>query len=182
MQAFRLVNGGFVDRVIVFDSLPDRLLKDIRTRQVSGLPRAWARWLASIESVRPVMRTETIQHPDRSYSFKYTPIGKEPCFYILEYTDVNADKESWRFICEYLRQNVTPDVRLKERIEDMAIPMAATPKDQLAIEPEDVPVIPVPPEVSSNVSDDEILKADEQFIVETPKKRGRPKKVAEVAS
>jgi hypothetical protein len=180
MQAFKLVNGGFVDRVIVFDSLPDRLLKNVRTREIAGFPRAWGRWLGEIGSTRPVFKTETVQHPDRSYTFKYTPVGKEPCFFVLEYTDLNADKDRWREICEYLRLNVGPEVRLKEKIEDMARPLAPNSTSQLDVEPEDIPVIHVPSEIAASVP--EVVMAGEQIIVNEPvlKKRGRPKK-AEVA-
>ena len=184
MQCFKLVNGGFVDRVIVFDALPERLLQGIKTREVAGLPRSWARRLIEIGSTRPVMKTETTLHPDRSYSFKYTPIGKEPCFFVLEYTDVNADKDAWRLICEYLRMNVEKEVRLKEKIEDMALPMAPNSTAPLALEPEDIPVIPVPNEISKEPALDEIVKAGETIIInEKPiKKRGRPKKVVLVGA
>ena len=179
MQAFRLVNGGYVDRVIIFDSLPERLLSGIKTRALSGLPRSWSRWLSSIGSVRDVMKTETTQHLDRSYTFKYTPIGKEPCFFVLEYTDINSDKESWRAICEHLRLTVGPETRLKEKVEDMAIPMAPDSKAPLTLEPEDIPVIPVPEERIREISKDELVKPEEQIVVdEKPqKKRGRPKKI-----
>lgn len=41
MQVFRLVVPGRVDKVIAFDSLPERLVKGIRTGEPSGLPRHW---------------------------------------------------------------------------------------------------------------------------------------------
>ncbi len=180
MQAFKLVNAGFVDRVIVFDELPKRLMQGIKTRDVSGFPRSWARWLADIDSTRPVLKTETTQNHDRSYTFKYTPIGKEPCFYILEYVDINADKEKWNQICEYLRVNLGPDVRIKEKIEDMALRLAKDSTSSIDVEPEDIPVIPVPRETLKESSPDEIVKPGETIIVEEQpqKKRGRPRKVA----
>jgi hypothetical protein len=183
MQCVKLVNGGFVDKVIVFDELPERLIKNIQTREVSGFPRSWAKWLISIGSVRDVVRTETTLTPDSTYKhsdgrfyFRYTPIGKEPCFYVLQYTDVNADKETWRAIGEYLRMNVGPSVRLKEKIEDMAIALAPDSKTAIDIEPEEIPVIPVPNE--SVAPEKELVEHGEQILVEEHKKRGRPKKVA----
>lgn len=177
-QCFKLVNGGFVDKVIVFDSLPERLFKNVKTREAAGFPRAWAKWLTSIGSLRPVYKTETSVDLARNYKFHHTEIGKEPCFFVLEYTDTNADKQAWREICEYVRMNVGPEVRLKEKIEDMAIQLAPNPTQALDVEPEEIPVIPVPNEVT--VTETEIIHADETIIVQEPvkKKSGRPKKIA----
>lgn len=179
-QCFKLVNGGFVDKMIVFDSLPERLVKGIRTKEAAGFPRAWAKWLASIGSLRTVFKTDTTVDLARNWTFKHTPIGKEPCFFVLDYMDINADKERWREICEYLRMNVGQEVRLKEKIEDMAIQLAANPTLPLSVEPEDIPVIPVPPEVAVEPIHTELVKPGEQILVQetAPKKRGRPKKVA----
>lgn len=179
-QCFKLANGGFVDRVIVFDALPERLLKNIRTREVAGFPRAWAKWLSSIGSTRKVFKTETTVDLARNYTYKHTPIGDEPCFFVLEYTDINADKQAWREIGEYLRMNVGPEVRLKEKLEDMAVPLAANSTQPLSVEPEDVPVVNVPRETIVEPSHQELVKPGETILVQetAPKKRGRPKKVA----
>lgn len=183
MQAFKLVNGGFVDKVIVFDTLPERLMKNIKTRAADGFPRAWAKWLASIESVRVVLKTETSVDLARNWTYKYTPIGKEPCFFVLEYLDINSDKEAWRNICEFIRMSAGPEVRLKEKIEDMALALAGNPTMPLSVEPEDIPVIQIPQEVVVEPSHKELIKPGEVIIVQekteiAPKKRGRPKKVA----
>jgi hypothetical protein len=179
VQAFKLVNGGFVDRVIVFDSLPERFLKNVRTRTADGFPRAWAKWLAGIGSLRKVYKTETSVDLARNWTFKNTPIGEEPCFFVLDYTDINQDRESWRNICEYLKTAVGPEVRLKEKIEEMALVLAPNSTTALAIEPEDIPVIPIPVEATQKVSHSELIKPGETILVEelAPKKRGRPKKV-----
>lgn len=178
MQAFKLVNGGFVDKVIVFDSLPEYLYKNVRTRAADGFPRSWAKWLAEIGSVRTVNKTDTTVDLARNWTFKYTPIGQEPCFYVLEYTDINADKESWRAIGEYLRQHVGPEVRLKEKIEDMALALAPNSKESLSVEYEDIPVIPVPSEIKA--PEKELIEHGEVVLVSEPsaKRRGRPKKIA----
>lgn len=178
-QCFKLVNGGLVDKVIVFDSLPERLYKNAATRACDGFPKAWARWLGEIGSTRTVFQTETTVDLARNWKYTHTPVGKEPCFFVLQYTDINADKEMWRAICEHLRLNVGPEVRLKEKIEEMARPLAANATQPLEIEPEDVPVIPVPEEKVKEVSHQELVKPGETIFVEeaAPKKRGRPKKV-----
>lgn len=180
MQCFKLVNGGFVDKVIVFDSLPERLIKNVRTREPAGFPRGWSKWLGDIGSLRTVLKTETSVDLARNYTYKYTPIGQEPCFFMLEYQDINADKERWREISEYLRAHVGPEVRLTEKIEDMAIALAPDSYKGLSIEYEDIPVIPLPEEVEKVPELRELVKPGETILVtEAPaKKRGRPKKVA----
>lgn len=178
MQCFKLVNGGFVDKMIVFDSLPERLYKNVRTREIAGFPRAWAKWLTSIGSTRTVFKTETSVDLARNYTFKHTPIGQEPCFFLLEYMDTNADKQFWREICEYLRMSVGPEVRLKEKIEDMAIALAANPTLPLMVEPEEIPVIKISQDTVPEPSYQELVKPGEQIIIQesAAKKRGRPKK------
>lgn len=179
MQAFKLVNAGFVDKVIVFDELPDYLIKGIRTRACEGFPRAWAKWLASIGSVRDVMKTDTSVDLARNWTFKYTPIGKEPCFFVLEYTDINSDKEYWRKISDYLKANCGPEVRLTEKIQDMALPLASDPKQPLSVEPEDIPIVNVPHGTEEEAPKPELVSQGETIIVQeaAPKKRGRKKKV-----
>lgn len=181
MQCVKLVNAGFVDKVVVFDTLPERLVKSIRTREVAGFPRSWARWLSDIGSTRTVYRTETEKRGPGDYKFTHTPIGKEPCFFVLEYTDINADKEYFRAIGEYLRMNCGPEVRLKEKLQDMAIALAPNSTASLEVEPEDVPVIKVSDEVIvEKPKETELVQHGETIlVVEAPaKKRGRPKKVA----
>lgn len=181
MQVFRLVDGGKVDRMIAFDSLPDRIIKGIRTKDLAGLPRYWAKWMKEVGSLRPVMRTETIQNPDRSYTFKYHPAGTEPCCFTLDYKLINEDKQKWEEISNYLRRTVDQTTRLMDKIEDMAAPMAPDCASELAIEPEDIPVIKVPPEIVEQKDPAELIAPGEQLnedqvLVDQPKKRGRPRK------
>ncbi len=167
-QCLKLVNGGFVDKVIVFDSLPERLWKHVNTRAADGFPRSWARWLASIGSVRPVWKTETTVDLARNYTFKKTAIGEEPCFFVLDYQDINADKETWRNIST---RRVCP------MPANMALALAANPTRPLEVEPEDVPVVKVPSEVKEE--EHPLVKPGETIIIQetAPKKRGRPRKV-----
>lgn len=183
MQAFKLVNAGFVDKVIVFDTLPERLVRGIRTRECAGFTRAWARWLGEIGSTRKVFSTSTEKRGPGDYVYSHKEIGKEPCFYILEYTDINADKEYWRQISEYLRMHCGPEVRLKEKVELMATPLAPNSTSPIDVEPEDVVVIKVPLEEEVVApKENELVKHGETILVEdkavAPKKKGRPKKVA----
>lgn len=181
MQAFKLVNGGFVDRVIVFDSLPERLYKNVKTRGPEGFPRSWSKWLADIGSFRPVFETTTTMDATRNYTYHKKMIGKEPCFYVLDYTDINADREAWREICDYLKANCGPEVRLKEKISDMALALASDCYKSLEVEVEDVPVIKV--FSGTEEKKPELVQQGEVVIVQDsiPKKRGRPKKDAVTA-
>lgn len=180
MQAFKLVNGGFVDRVIVFDALPERLVKGIRTREAAGFPRSWAKWLGEIGSTRKVYETSTVKRGPGDYVYTHKDIGMEPCFFVLDYTDINADKEYWRLIGEYLRMNCGPEVRLKEKVQDMAVPLAPNSTTALDVEPEDVPVIHVSDEIEELPKENELVKHGETILVQetAPKRRGRPKKIA----
>lgn len=182
MQAFKLVNAGFVDKVIIFDVLPERLIKGIRTRSVDGFPRSWAKFLADIGSTRKVFQTSTEKRGPGDYVYTHNEIGKEPCFFVLDYTDINADKEFWRAIGEYLRMNCGPEVRLKEKIEDMALALAPNSTSALSVEPEDLPVISILNEIVVVPKETEVVKHGETILVEevvsAPKRRGRPKKVA----
>lgn len=180
-QCFKLVNAGFVDKVIVFDSLPERLYKNVQTRAADGFPKAWARWLGEIGSTRTVFKTETSVDLARNWTYKHTPIGKEPCFFVLQYQDLNADKEMWRNISEFIRMNAGQEVRLKEKIEDMAISLAGSSTQPLELETEDVPVIPLPVEKVIEPKLHELVKPGETILIKetAPKKRGRPaKKIA----
>jgi hypothetical protein len=183
MQVFRLVNQGSVDKVIAFDSLPTDLLKTVRTRDIAGLPRYWGRWLTENGCTRPVFETGTEVLPDRNLKVTQTPIGTEPCFYLLDYVTLNADKEKWQEISDYLRRNVDPSVRLKDRIENDARPMAKDCYSELSLDPEDIPVIKVDSNVVRVKEDSEIVGQTESLMTPTgeivaPKKRGRPKKIA----
>lgn len=123
MQVFRLVSGGRPDRIIAFDSLPAEYVRTLRMNPPSGLPRHWARWLEEKESV------------DRD--------GR-PGFYICDYILTNNDKEAWQNIVNYARRVVDTNFRLMDKIEDMAVPMAKDSRAEVTLEPEEVPIIPIP--------------------------------------
>lgn len=185
MQVFKLVQGGVVDRLIAFDALPESLLTGIRTRDITGLPRYWGTFLTQMGSVRPVFKVETEVLEDRNHKITKTPTGTEPCFWVLEYNDINSDKEKWKDISGYIRSVVDTKVRLRDRIEEMARPMAADSKSDLSIDPEDIPVIALPEEPGIKVDPGAIVRSSEEVIsptgdtvAATTKRRGRPKKVA----
>lgn len=173
MQVFRLVNGGEVDRMIAFDALPERLLTNIKTKPFDGFPRFWLAWAKEKGSMAKFSRA--IADGKRE-------IVDRPCTYILDYKTVNQDKEAWEAITAYVRRAVDLKVRLKDKLADMAAPLSKDSYSELSLEPEDVPVIPVPVELITKQDDlepAEIITTEN--VSDAPKKRGRPKKEMAVA-
>lgn len=174
MNVFRLVKGGQVDKMIAFDALPERLLANIKTKAFDGFPRFWLSWAKENGSVRTV--TRTVDKDGKKELFT------QPCSYLLDYQTVNQDKETWEAIGAYVRRVVDLKVRLKDKLEDMAVPLSKDSYSELLLEPEDVPVIPVPVEIithDDNLEPVEIITTEN--VKDVPKKRGRPKKEMVVA-
>lgn len=164
MNVFRLVDGGQVDRMIAFDSLPENLTAGIKTKPFDGFPSFWKKWALENNSLRMV----PFSNPKTG---ERTSV-KEPCAFILDYKLVNDDKQRWQEIVNYVKKAVDLSVRLMDKIEDMAVPLAKDCYSELSIEPDQVPVIPIPQE-----EEDQTVMANEQVVV-VRKKPGRPKKVA----
>lgn len=161
MQVFRLVEPGRVDRIIAFDELPKRLLTGVRKGTIEGFARHWWEF------------------------FKIDKTAKDPKpFYFLEHTMLNSDKERWQEICNYVRSATDKKVRLLDKIEEMAIPMAPDSYSQITVEPEDITdhaLIPIQAEEEEVVKPVKVEKKEEPLInTETitvvKKKAGRPKK------
>lgn len=149
MQVFKLVKSGYPDCVIGFDSLPDDLLKGITRGPIAGWQRHWFEFLS------------------------VPPKNKEAMpFYVLDYMSRNPDKQKWQEITSFVKRNVDPGVRLLDKIEAMAVPVASDSYSDVTVDPEDMPMIILPKAVETD------LATDEQ-----PKRRGRkPKAVEEVAA
>jgi hypothetical protein len=148
MQIFRLVVAGTVDRVLGFDSLPESILTGVRRGPASGFPRHWREFLG-------------VKHGDTK---------AEP-FFILDYSSRNADKEKWQEISSYVKRNVDPSVRLLDKLEAMAEPLAQDTQSDLTLEPEEVPMIPLPVREPALVGGGSEAEAEP-----APKRRGRKPK------
>lgn len=178
MNVFRLVNGGAVDKIIAFDSLPKRLTFGIRTKPMDGFPRYWQNWLIEHESTQSIQ----VMNPETG---NREPM-EQPCTYILEYKMVNSDIQKWQEITNYIKKAVDLSVRLMDRIEDMAVPFAKDSASELSLEPEQVMIIPVPSEVKKEAPIERItVRAPEERVavmsedMAVPKRKpGRPKKEA----
>lgn len=155
MQIVRLVRPGKTDLIVGFDELPTRLLN-------------------GIESV-----------PTQHYKLGSHWVSQAKQHYVLDFVVVNKDKEAWQNISNFVKRSVDRDVRLLDKIEDMAIPMASNSKVAIEIGPEDIPVIKIPLEYQEKLtlptppaldSDSTVSHETEKESVE--KRRGRPPRVA----
>lgn len=148
MHVFRLVQSGRVDKVIAFDSLPNRLLQGVEMRSPDGLPRHWKSFLGENERYTP---PSAEKNPATG---KVEMIGerreKGAFFYILNYKEINSDIERWQEISSFVRRAVNLKFRLLDKIEDMALPMSTDANSELKLEPEQLEengaIIPIPEE------------------------------------
>lgn len=171
MQVVRLVDAGYVDKMIAFDELPKELFRGVRMKDLEGYPRYWKAWLKENNAIRKVKKWNAdLQKFDEVW---------ETFTYVLDYKFINEDKQKWQEITNYVRKAVDLKVRLLDKIDDMAVPVAKDAHSELSIEPENVPIIPVPLEVK--MEPPEIIKPHETIeapVMQEPKRRGRPPKVA----
>lgn len=141
MQVFRLMNKP--DRVIAFDELPERLLEGFEMIRADGFPRYWKEWLGK--------RKKTIKLPREIDPLTKTviihqPIIEEDAFFYLVDANLEPVMDKWREVCDFVKQHVSKETRLMDKIDDMAIPLASNQAEGVTLEPEDVPVIPIPVE------------------------------------
>lgn len=118
----------------------------------------------------------------------------------LEYKELNRDIEKWSEIQSFVRRAVDPEVRLLDELAQMAVKLAPSSREAVSLEPEDVPVIPIPklkkvleaaPKIITGPEEEEEEAEDTETVEpsdvsgnvshETKKKLGRPKKVAVTA-
>lgn len=141
-QFFRIV-GPHVDRVIAFDELPERLLVGVRHRECDGLPRHWLE-KACNKKVVHIERQPPLKNEEKTVYFHY----------LIEYVRFTADIEKWQEINNFVRKATDNKVKLLDKLEDMALPMAPTFKDALVLEPEEVlqkALIPIPIEAQEKI-------------------------------
>lgn len=142
MQVFRLV-GGHVDKIIAFDELPERFVEGLEMKGPDGMTPGWKKWLPV-----KVRRWPGASYILQSGAVKVVPDRFEegPFFYILEYQAINRDIERWQEICAFVRRAVDLTVRLPDKLEDMAIPLAADFKSEITVHDPatEVPVIKIP--------------------------------------
>lgn len=149
MQLFRLM--GMPDKMIAFNELPDYLLEGLEMVDESRLPRHWRDFIGKRKkSIRIAPDRDPITGQMRTYQ----PLVMEaPYSYSIDW-EINANKDRWSEIQAYVRQhapvawkqtmtNGETNVKLTDKLEDLAVPMASDAHSELNLEPEDVPVVPL---------------------------------------
>jgi len=165
MDVFRLMS--MPDRVIAFEGLPENLLKGFELCRAEGFPRHWKEWMGKKTRTIPIPPEKDIM---TGAVRRFDPIEDTDCFFYLVDQTSNPSMEAWKMVCDFVRQNVSKEFRLKEKIDDMALPLAANKSDGVTLEPEDVVVIPIPRAIelvteSGAPLKKESIKADEPVKV-----------------
>lgn len=146
MQVLRLVQSGHPDKLIAFDELPERFLKNLEMRGCEGLPRHWKQFVGEHERhIHGTLEKNMLTN-------KIEKVGEEvivaPYFYVLWYREINQDKERWSEITAFVKRVVHLTFRLMDKLEDMALPMAVDAHGELKLEPEDLEtngaIVPIP--------------------------------------
>lgn len=167
MQVFRLMD--MPDRVIAFNELPERFLSGFEMCRAEGFPRHWKEFLGKRKKVTAIPPEKDLL---TGQVRRFDPIIEEDAFfYLVDYT-LNPCEEAWKEVCDYVRQNVDRNIRLMEKIDDMAVPLATNKSDGVTLEPEEVPIITLPKEIPSLVDakGNEPIKKGTEFKIKCDEK------------
>lgn len=139
MQCFRFM--GMPDKVLAFDELPESMLGLFEMCKAEGFPRHWKKWLGTKKKITQIP-------PEKDFLTggvrRYDPIVEEDSYFYLVDYNVKPVEEKWQEVCDYVRAHVDKEVRLMDRLDDMAKPLAPDKISAISLEPEDVIVIPLP--------------------------------------
>lgn len=138
-QCFRIM--GMPDKVLAFDALPERLLKGFELCPADGFPRHWKEWLGKIKKETKIPPEKDFLTGQVRY---YNPIVEEDSYFYLVDITLGPVMERWKEIGDFVRRTVSKEIRLTEKLEDMAKPLANNKTDGVTLEPEDVTIIPIP--------------------------------------
>lgn len=138
MQVFRLM--GMPDKVLAFNDLPDRLLVGLDMTKADGFPRHWKEWMGKRKRVtRIIPETNLLTGEVRTYA----PIEEEDYFFYLVDWHVRVQEDRWNEIKEFTKKYAPQDMRLPDKLEDLAKPLAKDKLEAVSLDPEDVVVIPI---------------------------------------
>lgn len=150
MQVFRLM--GIPDKVIGFDELPKEYTDGLEMHDSSKLGRVWRDFIGKRERIIQIKpELDPITRQWRTFS----PVRESSYFTYIIDSELNADKEKWGEILQYVRRNAPMtwkqtgsdgqevSIKLMDEIEKMAKPLAKDAHSELDLEPEDVIVIPL---------------------------------------
>ena len=140
-QVFRLM--GLPDKIIAFDELPEDLVKGFELIRADGFPKYWKNWMGEMEIVHKI---PSELNPVTGVRKTFEPfIEKDSYFYLVDW-NIKPVAEKWKKIEEYVRQKVSPDVRLTDKLEDMAKALAPDKTSGITLEPDEVFIVPLPKE------------------------------------
>lgn len=138
MHIFRLM--AMPDKVIAFQNLPENMVEGFEMCRADGFPRYWKEWMGKKVKVTNIPPEKDLL----TGQVRHFPSMKEeePFFYLVDW-NVEPVVEKWNELCDYVKNHVSKETRLTEKLEDMAIPLASNKSDGVSIEPEDVPIIEI---------------------------------------
>lgn len=141
MQVFRLM--GMPDKIIAFDELPEDLVKGFEMIKAEAFPKYWKKWLGEKEVT---IKIPSEINPVTGQRRIYEPIVERDSYFYLVDWNLKPVVEKWNEIESYVRSHVPSTFRLKDKLEDMALPLAPDRTSGITLEPDDVVVIPIPKE------------------------------------
>lgn len=139
MQVFRFF--GLPDRVLAFDELPERMLEGFEMIKAAGFPRHWKEWMGT---KKKIIRLPPEIDPFTKQVRRYEPIEEVESFFYLVDANLGQVMERWAEVEDFVRQHVSKDFRLKDKLQDMALPLSPDKTSSVDLEPEAVVVIPIP--------------------------------------
>jgi len=164
MQVFRLM--GSPDKIIAFDELPEDLVQGFELLKAEGFPKAWKNWLGTKEIVTKI---PSLLNPVTGERQTFEPfIEKDSYFYLVD-SNIKPVMEKWKKIEEYVRQKVSSEFRLTDKLEDMAKALAPDKTSGITLEPDEVIIIPLPKEIKTSVKEPIIHAKQEPAKLEMDK-------------
>lgn len=138
MDIFRFM--GMPDKVLGIEGLPEDFLRPFEMNRADGFPRHWKEFMGKRKKLTPIPPEKD---PLTGLVRRFDPIVEEDSYFFLVDWNLKQNEEKWQELTDYVRKNVDRDVRLLDKIEDMAKPLARDKSEGVSLEPEDVPIIKI---------------------------------------
>ncbi len=142
LKVFRFM--GMPDKVLAFDNLPDGYSNAFEFCRADGFPRHWKEWMGKIQKKTNIPPEKDLM---TGQVRRFEPIIEEDSFFYLVDFNLKQNEEKWQETCDYIRRTVDKEVRLMDKIEDMAKPLGRDKSDSVSLEPEEVTVIKLPSDI-----------------------------------
>lgn len=163
LKVFRFM--GMPDKVLAFENLPESYSKPFELCRADGFPRHWKEWMGKVDKKTPIPPEKDLL---TGQVRRFDPIVEQDSFFYLVDWNLKQNEEKWQELTDYVRRSVDKEVRLMDKLEDMAKPLARDKSEGVSLEPEEVPVIQLPAEeqkiiaaVPRRTIDKEVITCDE---------------------